>query len=148
MQPLSKREIIAKIREHFTKPGAQFGYASEYGETFEEAELGNGVCVYRGDADPHSEIRCAMGVLVPDELYSPAMESELAGSLLDGRMAYDDIAEEDVQLPSLRHLFAENVTGDFLRACQKAHDDTANEEGGTIETFLERLDGVADFYGA
>lgn len=41
----------------------------------ERGSTTGGSCVYRGDEDPKSHVRCAIGCLMPDELYDSEFEA-------------------------------------------------------------------------
>lgn len=144
--PLTRADIIAKIREHFSEPGAQLAYADSYGETYQDPDAGSGVCVYRMDGDPLSSVRCAMGVLIPDDRYEPIMEGTTADVLVTGGKNFGidiDLGDETPIVPSLGDLFAESEKEfrTWLNGVQQAHDDTARE-GGSVAVFLARLDKI------
>ena len=127
----SKAEIIAKIREHFSKPDSVMAWDSD------------GICVYRGTSDeesdgmlirdPHSPVRCAFGVLIPDELYKPEMEGKTAS----------DVCEN---FPEVAALFPKEWTrtGGFLEECQRKHDDLfayyPGHGANPKQVFLDRLE--------
>lgn len=61
---MNKHEIFNKVARHLIKQG---GRAME-----------NGVCRYRGPAGT----KCAIGALIPDELYDPEIESKSIANVL------------------------------------------------------------------
>lgn len=125
---MTTQEAYEKIREHFSKPGAQRAYESKA-----TSDLSG--CVYRGldengNRDPHSPIRCAFGVLIPDDRYDPEMERKYCGEVI--RSYLDDL------FPGDQH----GSQAKFLSAAQGEHDDTSKD----FETFIERLDTLAREY--
>lgn len=129
---MTEREIIAKVREHFSRPDAQYGYDAE-----------SACCVYRLDNDPASPVRCAVGVLIPDEAYVPEIESCVAPTLVaSGVYTYENDEDKDGTLWRLGDLV--ELPGDaglFLRQLQIAHDDRARD-GMPMSSFLAYLDAV------
>jgi hypothetical protein len=138
---LTKADVIEKIVAHFSKPDAQF--AAIYDDVEQKV-----MCVYRGNNDPESPVRCAMGVCIPDHLYDALMESKCASAVIapiNGvvrtRSAVGALFAPDVDMPR------------FLDACQAAHDDFAEsalregEAGDTVKDFLYKLGIVASDYG-
>jgi hypothetical protein len=120
-EPLTRADVIAKVRDHFTRPGAVLAWNEDEEES---------TCVYRMDEDASSSVRCAMGVLIPDEAYSPKMEGHNA----------DGVAEAY----GLSGLFAPGVVVDgdgssWINALQRVHDAHA-KVGATMEDFLAALD--------
>lgn len=76
---------------------------------------GKGRCVYRNDAGES----CAVGCLIPDEMYKPKLEEFSATLLLargDSLSAYLNTLHED--RPGMNFDL-------FLAACQRAHDGDA-----------------------
>lgn len=105
----AETKILNQVREYFMRPGAVL--AQEDGGT---------TCVYRGEHEPHSPVRCAFGVLIPDELYSPAMEENIASAVLRD---YSELAA----------LF-EGIDESFLDTIQFVHDSASS-----VEEFLSQL---------
>lgn len=68
-------------------------------------------CVYRG---PGGE-RCAVGCILPDELYSEGIEGWGADYL--GRYGGDEVGK-----------FVSGIGGEFLRHAQLAHDDAEDKD--------------------
>lgn len=120
------QQAYEKIRTHFSQPGAQYGYNEESGE-----------CQYRSPEN-HP---CAVGVLIPDELYEQIGPWDIEGK------GVRDLAKLD----ELRDL----VNGDtpmgqfkleFLTSVQRLHDNCAIEHH-PMEEFIRRLDQRArEFY--
>ena len=116
--PFTRATAIAKIREHFSQPGAELGISYEHDD--------DGTCLYREDGDPASPVRCGIGVLIPNDLYSNYIEGASAGDLLHEKWA-------------LSSVFGADITPIFLDRVQEIHDKIA-KEGGTASNFLAALD--------
>lgn len=88
-------------------------------------------CLYRGP----NGAKCAVGVLIPDEQYNPAMEGCSVGGLV-GSSGY--------KIPSVVRRNA-----DLMQALQSVHDDCCVQENGSyfMPELYERLLGVADYFG-
>lgn len=115
---LTKQEAYEKIRAWFSRPNAVYGMDPQ------EAN-----CVYRAEQDPHSEIRCAVGCLIPDDIYDPAWEGQTI-FLLSGNGRLSTPARE----LGLR----EDVV-QWLETVQVLHDRCANEDF-QMRHFLSELD--------
>lgn len=101
------------IREFFTRPGAELA-ADKHGN-----------CYYRHPED--SSRRCAVGCLIPDDLYDPTWEG-VSAAVLFQQLGGPDFATFEAQA--------------FLDRAQIAHDGAE-----TVEDFLVRLDQLgARFY--
>lgn len=139
MDILTRADVIARVREHFSQPGAELAYETpgEYavrtytieGDAGEYYEYNEGGCVYRGQSKADSSIRCAIGCLIPDELYLPEWETKNIGY---GPMAALEAA----------YLLDEDVDLNWLELLQDVHDQTAADEEGVSE-FLRRLHNFA-----
>lgn len=79
-------------------------------------------CVYRGD----DGCKCAVGILIPDELYDPKMEGHSAAS------------------DSVGPLFPPSINN-LLCDLQKAHDDCSRNDDGTfnVAALRDRLSDIA-----
>lgn len=108
---LTYDQALPKVRAWFSRPEAVYGYD------------GYNSCIYRGDENPASEVRCGIGCLMPDELYRPEMEGTAVGAFFD-----DD---------SLPFLDPEYVPS--WERLQAAHDRFA-EGGFPCSEFVEWLD--------
>lgn len=118
---MTPQEAYEQIRAWFSKPDAQLAWDTE-----------SGGCVYRGNSDPHSPLRCAVGCLIPDDKYKPSFEHcglRQPGDDLDGGMV---VANADLRR--------------FLSAAQDVHDHYASLDA-TTEEFLVELDTVAERHG-
>lgn len=110
---MTTQDAYEAIRAWFLDPTVPYGYA-------------NGACVYRGDEEATSPIRCAAGCLIPDKDYRPDWEG--SGS--------------DKVIEALPVHFLE-VDADFLDKAQCLHDSAAIN-GIPRERFIHDLDSLAD----
>ena len=84
-------------------------------------------CVYRGNLDPRSPLRCGIGCVLPDALYSPELEGRCIDQLVSAGSPYSS--------PEFKAFFAQcDLT--MLWDIQSAHDQIA------------RTDTIARFYTA
>lgn len=88
---MTKREIFETVKTHLLSQNAK----SEDKDTHS--------CKYRGPGS----LKCAVGVLIPNEMYSEMMEGFGVNALVS-------------EFPSLPAMFKENVV--LLRALQRVHD--------------------------
>lgn len=115
----NKQEILQAVEAHFSQPGAQLS------KDFETNH-----CFYRNGSDPHSPIRCAVGALIPDDLYDSRWEYKTVESIFDNLVDKGIVADdEDV--------------AETLLILQENHDDSE-----TVEGFLERFDDVKAFFSS
>lgn len=90
--PMTKQQVFDKVVTHLLAQG-------------EASTAGRG-CAYRG----RNGLMCAVGCLIPDEMYNSEMEGILAGFVIAGS-------------PELQQLFAAEVLdSDFLGQLQSCHD--------------------------
>ena len=80
-------------------------------------------CAYRGS----NNTKCAIGVLIPDDIYRPEMEGRGVIKLME---CYDEVSQ----------LF-KHITYDLLRQLQWIHDD------GVVGGWLNKLERLADNKG-
>jgi len=99
---MNKQEIYLKMREHFSKPNVKFGVIAR--DTVTED------CVYRGNSDPTSPIRCIFGCILPDDKYDPGMEGKFADQVIDQY--------------GLKDMFPSD-TWEFIADMQALHDELA-----------------------
>jgi hypothetical protein len=120
-------EIYNQIKEYFSRPDAVFGMK-------DRGRDGN--CVYRLDNDPSSPVRCAVGCLIPDDLYNSDWERGGVNALINQRP--DFAAAIGVTQDSEAHK--------FLVVVQPLHDGFARDEASTVKDFLNRLEKVYNDY--
>lgn len=114
--PLTRADIIQRVREHFSKPDTVLA--------FDGAK-----CIYRGENDPASPVRCFVGVIIPDEIYNPEFENEPASLIFD----------------VLAPLVATDVTPAWLDNLQAIHDDHA---AGGVHFHMEDLLRDLDYFAS
>jgi len=108
-------EIYNQIKDHFSKPGAVLAKsAPDHG----------GVCYYRMDKDPESAARCAVGCLIPDDMYDPNWE---------GNSVYDLFTEFNNFGPIL-NIKKDDKSFNFLKEAQYDHDGSHS-----VDYFLDKL---------
>lgn len=116
---MTTQEAYEKIRAYFSRDGADLAY-----EAYDD---GARKCLYR-TADGR---KCAVGCLIPDELYRPRFE----GNAVDGIVNTEDAALREL-------LNGKSVEGarklTFLVEAQEAHDGSMS-----VREFIERLDELA-----
>ena len=115
---MNTQQAYENVRAYFTRPGAELATVA-----VEEGAL---ECVYRGDDDPASPLRCAAGSIIPDEEYRPEFEGKSALSIWQAVPTFRD-SEID------RH---------FLTAAQEAHDGSSY-----VAQFVGLLDNLAAEFG-
>ena len=94
----TKIDVIDEIIAHFSKPEADYGLNGDYGQ-----------CVYRG---PNNK-RCAIGCLIPDEIYDPVWDLEI--------LVIKELMDDNY----LPNLFSKEIDIDFLISLQDLHDGCA-----------------------
>lgn len=129
---MTTEEAYRKIRAYFTRDDAVLAYTGT-------------TCRYR-TADGN---KCAVGCLIPDELYSQyGNKLERAGSL-------NGVRDEGLfeSIPGLKELVnGDDVEGKtkllFLATAQRLHDFTAAEHGqGAVALFVAQLDAAVAMLG-
>jgi hypothetical protein len=95
-----------------------------------------GRCLYRGP----DGMKCAIGVLIPDEEYVEAMESLSISQLLNEQIPHNKGFDLQPILPLLKARF-EDVDPPFLNALQNLHD------GCFVENWKKELRGFAVDHG-
>lgn len=119
-----------QMREYFSHPNAKL------------AKTKSGTCLYRTDDGR----KCALGCLIPDDLYDPAFEGEGSWTLLGehdtlhSQNTIDPETGEDIGIPLDKlHEYFSKVDADFIKLAQSLHDDSAHN----AEHFVELLDNLA-----
>lgn len=107
---MDKQEIFNKVYEALLEQG--------------KSSTKNGICKYRGQGGS----KCAIGHLIPDELYNPNIEGLMFNSLPE--YILENILENNEDCKSL------------LLRLQRAHDQQLNFYG--IKEWKERMKEIAD----
>lgn len=93
-----------------------------------ESSVNNGVCAYRGP----NGTKCAVGHLIPDDLYEPEFEGKnilgIHNSILESIFQVDDI----------------NPYLTFIFDLQQAHDNTLNYHG--LEAWKREMKSITKSY--
>ena len=104
---MTQQEIFDTVLAHLRKQG-------------EAAVNGAGGCMYRGLGGT----ACAVGCLIPDELYDPLIENVGSTQIMEGHLPYGRERDGPKLLPIMariaKHLGAEHW--DLLQELQDAHD--------------------------
>lgn len=141
---MNAQEMYEGVRAWFSRDGAQFAYVVE-----QDGGTGGFQCLYRGDGNPESQVRCGIGCQIPDRMYEPSMEGNSITDLLGATEEDEDANEIGLRWPEISTLF-EGVPSDFLDEIQNVHDTIAqnvsvdsltHQEG--LEQFLNELDKLA-----
>jgi hypothetical protein len=118
------QEAYEAQKAWFSREGAVYGY-----------EFYGGRCVYRGNNDPNSDCRCAVGCLMPNEAYDPKFDKS-GGVVIESVLEY-----HNHENPALKK-WAEGINAEllgYLRGAQAIHDSCA-ENDEPISDFLDKLD--------
>ena len=128
---MTTQEVYEAQRRFFKEDAICFAVVDKVVENdSDEAPIdAETICVYRGDNDPKSPVRCAIGCVLPDELYTAGMEENSVTQVIG---TYDAVAE----------LF-EGVDEQYLEESQRAHDLMAEDGCTTLDEFVVRLDQLA-----
>ena len=124
---MTGQEIFDSVLAHLRKQG--------------DASLNaSGKCAYRGEGGT----ACAVGCLIPDELYDPRIESWRVGTILNLRTGGVDAGEVEAYREALSriasHLGQENEA--LLADLQSAHDNQLAKLGLPYwERAMERIAG-------
>lgn len=124
----TKTEVFDAIEAHFSKPDAVLGQGPPDPD---DLLSGGVVCLYRGDKDPASPVRCGIGAIIPDELYRTFWENKSVSTIFDELIVCGVIGRE------------RDFDDHFLTRVQDAHDVSTSVEG-----FLDRLKTLRKDYGA
>lgn len=87
-----------------------------------------GRCRYRTDTGR----RCAVGLLIPDEMYEPGMETNNAYWL-------------ERRFPQVQAVFPDEMDADELRRVQTVHDELAQDLGWDHQSFVANLNTLHCF---
>jgi hypothetical protein len=116
---VTTQEAYEQIRAWFSRGDATLAFDAGYDK-----------CFYRLHSDVDSPVRCAVGCLIPDELYDEQLDDN--NMHVGTAIAYS---------PEISELLSD-VSADFLSRAQRAHDETA-KAGGTPAQFVSWLDDIA-----
>ena len=107
---MTQQEIFDTVLAHLRKQGRASVNNVDYME----------LCLYRGPGGT----ACAVGCLIPDELYDPLIENASSIQIMGGHMPYGRECDAPKLLPIMarisKHLGVEN--GPLLSELQTAHD--------------------------
>ena len=112
---MTDQEIFDKVATHLLTQGKRAGHLMDDGEFR---------CMYRGPEGT----TCAIGCLIPDDLYSRNMENNNIHALQD---KFPEIANFFEMNSNITRVF-------FLNSLQRAHDNYF-EDPGTLKTRLARV---------
>lgn len=99
---MNNQEAFNKIWQHFVVNKAPPSFADYAGRGI--------ACAYRGE----NGAMCAVGCLIPDEMYTPHIEGNAIKSIIENNHHFPKITN-----------FLSNVDVKFLEVCQRAHDEQA-----------------------
>lgn len=120
---MDNQEAFDKVVRHL--------YTMDYPSSQRNVFLGERICAYRGD----DEAKCAIGCLIPDEVYQKGMEAMSLPSLI-------------ANYTSIEELFL-GVNWKLLSDLQHVHDDSNSWFGGPLRDKVkvrERLRAIAQRY--
>ena len=122
MRPMGKQAILTKVWKHLRKQGAKCVAGPDES------------CAYRGT----NGMQCAIGALIPDELYDQYLEGMGAECFIDPSCLDKTSSTNQRRFPvieKIRPLFAKNIPEGFLSGLQQIHDyhDVARWERSLTE---------------
>ena len=130
---MTAQEAYDRIRAYFSQPGAQLA---------KTPNTNGRTCWYRINAVSYST-GCAVGCLIPDELYDPHLDDLDDGtSIGDVVMAANEGDEVCEKIVNYLGIHEDDDLFNFLQDAQLAHDCSS-----TIETFFKSLDKYAQDAG-
>lgn len=118
--PLNKQQVFDKVALHLLKQNAR----SLAEEALGSAESGD--CAYRGK----DGLMCAVGCLIPDELYYPNMEGSAVSGILAADIRLQELFESEV------------ICGFFLDELQAIHDTTPVQDWYFYLLELAKTEGL------
>lgn len=120
MKPMTRQQIFDKAAKHLIRQGDR---------AWDEGE---GRCAYRSPTN----LKCAVGCLIPDVLYHHSMEAK-------------DVADIIKMFPNLENIFSPKDVG-FLMGLQAVHDSCDSWQGDRkaerVKTFKNALRKFAKQY--
>ena len=131
---MTTQEAYEAIRDYFSQPGRERAIDPESDD-----------CVYKG---PKGQ-KCAVGCLIPDNLYSPEFEGNTLGTLL---VLLRDWKDSDAQAAEVYALLNDDESKvSFLTEAQRLHDGQGASDMEEVEEFgpwfVTRLDSLAERHG-
>lgn len=121
---MTEQEIFDKVVRHLIAQGEQ------------AVDPATGRCQYRAPGG----LKCAIGCLIPDELYEPEMDGEMA-------LSASDVLESYPELAGAIGSYSEAL-GDMLNSLQRVHDISNDylHRGGLTFYGVAKLRGIARTY--
>jgi len=114
--------IYDTVTNHLLTQKSRSILGSGYGDT--------NICAYRGK----DNLKCAVGILIPDEIYTPQMEGKGLRELID-------------EFNSIDNLFPTQDEQSLLSMLQIIHDNSSNwDENGLAPWAKTELKAIPDLY--
>jgi hypothetical protein len=117
---MDRQEIFDKVKAHLLEQGCRSVDPPVHGAAW---------CKYRGPRG----LKCAIGALIPDEVYDPRMEMKSIGELVWSKQ-FGEVFKD----------FRNDL--DFLRQLQEVHDEGPDGDGFKLHCEIE-LQRVATAFG-
>jgi len=125
---VTRQEMYDKLFVRFSKPTTLMGINPQ--STSDTSE-----CIYRGNENPASRRKCAVGSCIPNSVYKPAMEGNAVDSLIKNFPEVAAYLPKDIE---------------FVVEVQTEHDVSADlykeDNNAARMEFLRRLNAVAKRY--
>ena len=122
---MTKQEAYDQIKAYFSRPNAVLARVEEIDE---EGNLFTGECFYMDD----NGNKCAVGCLIPEDLYDMNMENKSVDSLIDEDYGLEEFfGKENLDSSLFR----------FLSDAQNLHDHKSTKN---VSHFLEKLEVLAE----
>ena len=136
---MNTQQAYEKMRSYFAQQGAVLAKAPS------QTTVDGALCMYR---TPEGN-KCAVGCLIPDDLYSSALERMgivqwqelLAGATADREFFRSEVSTVAATASVLG--FLHDVDKEFLGRAQKLHDSLASD----VKSFVIMLDLLAEASG-
>lgn len=121
---MNKQDIFNRVWDHFVTKGGSASFRKHGGGT---------TCAYRGE----DGARCAVGVLVPDELYRPEWDG--------AAVSVSTLARDSKSFAEMLEIVGCAEHLGLLGELQRAHDGASVYEGATFGRVIQKyLRHVAD----
>jgi hypothetical protein len=121
---LTTQDAYEQMRKWFSDPRHEAGWDPDHKR-----------CVYRGDEGAKSQKRCAVGCIMPDDLYDADLDAGFGVRISEMR-DYTDALQS----------FFDGIDIDFLIEAQDAHDAMAETYMWDRVKFIDQLDLIAFKY--